>query len=52
MTFVESIKTVFNQFENEYQLAFANSCDKNNDRIPEKPICEELGIELRDNYCA
>jgi cytidyltransferase-like protein len=47
-TVVESIKMIFNQFDNEYQLAFANGGDQNNDTIPERPICEELGIELLD----
>jgi cytidyltransferase-like protein len=47
-TVVESIKMIFNQFGNEYQLAFANGGDQNNDIIPERPICEELGIELLD----
>jgi cytidyltransferase-like protein len=47
-TVVESIKMIFNQFRNEYQLAFANGGDQNNDTIPERPICEELGIELID----
>ena len=41
-------KMIFNQFGNEYQLAFANGGDQNNDTIPERPICEELGIELLD----
>jgi len=43
---VESIKMIFNQFGNEYQFAFANGGDQNNDIIPERQICEELGIEL------
>jgi cytidyltransferase-like protein len=47
-TVVESIKMIFNQFGNEYQLAFANGGDQNNDTIPERPICEELGVELID----
>ena len=47
-TVVESIKMIFNQFGNEYQLAFANGGDQNNDTIPERPISEELGIELID----
>jgi cytidyltransferase-like protein len=47
-TVVESIKMIFNQFGNEYQLAFANGGDQNNDTIPERAICEELGIELID----
>ena len=51
-TVVESIKMIFNQFGNEYQLAFANGGDQNNDTIPERPICEELGIELIDGLGA
>jgi cytidyltransferase-like protein len=47
-TVVESIKMIFNQFGYEYQLAFANGGDQNNNTIPERPICEELGIELID----
>ena len=47
-TVVESIKMIFNEFGNEFQLAFANGGDQNNDTIPERPICEELGIELID----
>ena len=47
-TVVESIKMIFDQFGNQYQLAFANGGDQNNDTIPERPICEELGIELID----
>ncbi len=47
-TVVESIKMIYNEFGNEYQLAFANGGDQNNDTIPEKPICQELGIELID----
>ena len=47
-TVLESIKIIHNQFGNEYQLAFANGGDQNNDTIPEKSICEQLGIELID----
>ncbi len=47
-TVVESIKMIFNQYGKEYQLAFANGGDQNNDTIPERQICEELGIELID----
>lgn len=47
-TVVETIKMIFNQFGNSYQLAFANGGDQNNDTIPERPICEELGVELID----
>jgi cytidyltransferase-like protein len=47
-TVVESIKMIFNQFGTEYQLAFANGGDQNNNSIPEVPICNDLGIELID----
>ena len=47
-TVLETIKMIFNDFENEFQFAFANGGDQNNDTIPEKTICEELGIELID----
>ncbi len=47
-TVVESIKMIFNEFSNEYQLLFANGGDQNNNTIPERSICEELGIELID----
>ena len=47
-TVIESIKMIFNQFGNNYQLAFANGGDQNNDTIPERPICEKLGIDLID----
>ena len=36
------------KFGNEFDLAFANGGDQNNDTIPERPICEEVGIALID----
>ena len=47
-TVVETIKMIHNQFENQYKFAFANGGDQNNNTIPERTICEELGIELID----
>ena len=47
-TVVESLKEIFFQFENEYVFSFANGGDQNNDTIPERVICEELGIKLID----
>jgi len=44
----ESIKMVFNKFGNECQLVLANGGDLNNATIPERSICEDLGIELID----
>ena len=31
-----------------YDLAFANGGDQNNETIPEIPVCKELGVELID----
>ena len=47
-TVIESIKMIFDKFGNDYELAFANGGDQNNDSIPEKSICKQLGIELID----
>lgn len=35
-------------FSDRYHLIFANGGDQTNDTIPEREICEELGIELMD----
>jgi len=34
--------------EKQYTLAFANGGDQDNYTIPEKPVCDEYGIELID----
>ena len=47
-TVCETIRKIATEFSNEYVLAFANGGDQNNDTIPEKPICQELGIHLID----
>jgi cytidyltransferase-like protein len=47
-TVCQTIKNVYDQLSSEYNIAFANGGDQNNDSIPEKPICEELGVELID----
>ena len=47
-TVCETIKHIHKQLHNEYQLAFANGGDQNNNSIPEAPICEALGIDLLD----
>lgn len=36
------------KYGSEYELAFANGGDQNNDTIPERPICEIVGIALID----
>jgi cytidyltransferase-like protein len=47
-TVVETIKQIHKDYSEEYDLVFANGGDQNNDTIPEKPVCEELGIKLID----
>ena len=47
-TVCETIKKIAQEYGEEYSLAFANGGDQNNDTIPEKPICEQLGVELVD----
>jgi D-beta-D-heptose 7-phosphate kinase/D-beta-D-heptose 1-phosphate adenosyltransferase len=37
-------------FSDKYDLAFANGGDQNNDTIPEREVCERLGIELLDGF--
>ena len=47
-TVCETIKKIAMEYGKEYRLAFANGGDQNNDTIPEKPICEKLGVKLID----
>lgn len=47
-TVIETLKLINEKFAHQYELAFANGGDQNNDSIPERSICEELGIELID----
>jgi cytidyltransferase-like protein len=47
-TVCETIRMVAEDYSAEYELAFANGGDQNNDTIPERPICEEVGITLID----
>ena len=47
-TVCKTIKKIAQEYGEEYSLAFANGGDQNNDTIPEKPICEQLGVKLID----
>ena len=47
-TVCASIRTIFEDYGEEYQLGFANGGDQDNNSIPEAPICKELEIELID----
>ena len=47
-TVCETIQKIANDFGNKYELSFANGGDQKNDTIPEKPICQKLGVKLID----
>ena len=47
-TVSKSIEKLHRDYNKKYYLAFANGGDQNNDTIPEKDICKELGIKLID----
>jgi len=43
-----TLQQFHDMFSDKYDLAFANGGDQNNDTIPEREVCERLGIELLD----
>ena len=47
-TVCETIRMIAKEHGAEYELAFANGGDQNNDTIPERSICEEMNITLID----
>jgi cytidyltransferase-like protein len=47
-TVCESIRMLFERHGEDYDLAFANGGDQNNETIPEIPVCKALGVELID----
>ena len=49
-TQIQSLQMLYQRYvlEGGLKLAFANGGDQNNDTIPERAICEGLGIELID----
>jgi cytidyltransferase-like protein len=47
-TVCATIQQIAEEYSDKYLFAFANGGDQNNDTIPEKPICEKLGIALLD----
>lgn len=47
-TVCETIRLLANDYRADYDLAFANGGDQNNDTIPETPVCKELGVALID----
>ena len=47
-TVKKSIKHIFKTYSDKYECIFANGGDQNNEQIPEKNICDDLGIKLID----
>tara|TARA_B100001057_G_C22463708_1_gene799888 strand:+ start:265 stop:690 length:426 start_codon:yes stop_codon:yes gene_type:complete len=47
-TVSKTLEKIHNNYNNEYILCFANGGDQDNTRIPEKSICDKLGIILID----
>ena len=47
-TVCKTIEKIANEFGESYDLAFANGGDQNNDTIPERLICDKMGITLLD----
>ena len=47
-TVCESIRKITEQYSTNYDLAFANGGDQDNDTIPEIPVCKALGVALID----
>ena len=47
-TVCETIRKIASEFGKDYDISFANGGDQNNQTIPEKPVCEELGVILID----
>ena len=47
-TVCKTIEKIAQDFGQEYELNFANGGDQNNNTIPERPICDQMGISLID----
>jgi cytidyltransferase-like protein len=47
-TVCKTIAQIHKKTSGQYRLCFANGGDQNNDTIPERPVCDRLGIELID----
>jgi len=47
-TVCETLRKIAEESGEEYDLAFANGGDQDNESIPEGPVCEEVGIVLID----
>ncbi len=47
-TVCATLRKIAADYGDEFELAFANGGDQNNDTIPERPVCDEVGIALID----
>ena len=47
-TVCSTLRKIAQDYGSMYDLAFANGGDQNNNTIPERPVCEEVGITLID----
>ena len=47
-TVCATLQMIAEKFGGEFELAFANGGDQNNDTIRERPICQKVGIVLID----
>ena len=47
-TVCKTIEKIAQDFGQEYELNFANGGDQNNNTIPERSICDQMGISLID----
>ena len=47
-TVCKTIESIASEFGNEFDLAFANGGDQNNDTIPERKVCDVMNIALMD----
>ena len=48
MNMVNTWEKIAEDYGETYDLGFANGGDQNNDTIPERPVCDEMGIALID----
>ena len=44
----QTIKKIFNELGCDYELYFANGGDQSNEEVPEKEICDKLGVSMID----
>jgi len=47
-TVCKTIEKIAQDFGADYELSFANGGDQNNNTIPERSICNEMGVSLVD----